>query len=189
MSMSNRYDVFDGYTQRLIRRKALELSRHPRFSEGDRADIEQDLATHILRCRSLFDSERAKFETFVTRIVDAAISRMIRTRETLKRGSRITFESIDTLVPDEDRQLIPLKDTLANREGFRCDQERCDLSADLAKAMNSLPPRLQAVCEQLKAKSPQEVVSEGFLSSSELDSAIQEIRATFRRLGMDGYCR
>ena len=192
MDTQNRYEELGGYAEWLIKQKSAQLVQHEGFTEADREDIEQDLAVAILLQRSKFDPERSKFETFVARVIDSAIAKMIKARKVAKRGYRRCSRSLNEPVPNGRGGFVELgqvldQDARLGRNGSRSEQELCDLRMDVAQALDALSPRLRRVCELLKEKTPRELAKEDGIPLSTTYDAIREIRAHFERLGLAEY--
>ena len=71
----------------LIKRKAIELSRHKGFSRSDREDIEQDLRLHLHRMWTRYDPARSEPHTFATRIINNKAASMVRLTCNQKAGA------------------------------------------------------------------------------------------------------
>jgi DNA-directed RNA polymerase specialized sigma24 family protein len=80
--------ILDPKISSLIRHKARRLARSGGFSRSDQADIEQELAIHLMSKSGSFDPNRAQAATFASRLIENRARSMHRAALMQKRDAR-----------------------------------------------------------------------------------------------------
>lgn len=193
MATENRYGELGSYAERLIKRKAAEIVKLEGFTPSGLEDIEQDLAFEILRRRPDFDPERSSYETFVTRVVNHAMTDMVDKCWAPKRNPRRCECSLNELIPDSEGGLVERAETL-DHETYRrssaphTEQELQDLHLDLEDALGSLPPKLRRICDLLaEGKSLPEIARLTSIPQRTIYRARDKIRKHFEHTGLGEY--
>lgn len=93
------------------------------FSESDIADIEQDLRFGLWERLGNFDPERAKFTTFVRRVVEKKVAKILRDRVAEKRDFRRNGRSLSE-TRDEGAQTVAQEPTTAAWPALRLPKMR-----------------------------------------------------------------
>ncbi len=183
----------DPRTFRLVRTKARQLSRRREFSVADREDIEQDLLLDLLTRLPRFDAARCQRSTFVHRVVNNRVARMVETRAAKKRGASLTFASLGDEANDDAGQPEPRWATIDQRLSRRdapsvteADSRR-DLQIDTAAAIRELPDDLRELAESLCLRTPSEAARESGVPRRTVRDRMTRIRARFERLGLRIY--
>jgi len=181
------------YVTSLIRSKASRLSRSPGFHRSEQADLEQELAAHVLKQAGHYDASRGSLNTFIDRVVTSAAAMIARDRRRLKRGAGRRAISLDqTHVQKDQRQMtlaqVVREDDLRRRCGGSVHdaQHDADLSADLARAMAALSQQEREVAARL-TRAPEAVVARELgISRRRMRSIVVAIGERFREAGLSG---
>jgi len=179
----NRYDGFDDFTAKLIKRKARQLVGKAGITDADREDLEQELALHVLISTPRFDSSRAQFRTFIARVIDRKVASIIRGRKAAKRGYGVACQSLNEAIQDEDGYEVERLDLLE----ATADESADDLDVDLRNAIATLPPNLQKLYQRLKHGSPSEIARETGTARSTVYDQMKSIMRTFAKAGLKDY--
>jgi RNA polymerase sigma-70 factor (ECF subfamily) len=194
MGSQNRYEGLDEYSVRLIRRKAQQLVGRAGFVEADRHDLEQEFAVDLLRRMPRFDPNRAKRETFISRILEHRVATLVESQKAGVRDYRCNAGSLDEAAQGDggDASDSPpvLDDPEYRRETAAASRRSEDLRAlrvDLHRALANLPVELRSLCARLGNSTVSEVAREQGVSRSSVYEAIGRIRARLERAGLAAY--
>ncbi len=183
----------DAYAVRLARKKVARLVGSYGLTGADRTDLEQELLLEILRRLPRFDPARGKCESFVGRVVEHAAISIVAQRKAACRDWRRNAGSLDDLVRDADGRRVPVWRTLdaqtvrAHRGADDDGDARADLRIDLAAAVATLPPDLQATCAHLACGSVRGGVRASGMPRRTMRARVARIRARFEALGLTDY--
>lgn len=137
-------DTFvDDYALARIDYRVRWLALHFGLSEGEQEDCRHDMAAELLSAFERFDPEKAKRETFITRVLDRYVKYVIRTWCARQRRACDNPIHFDDVYPG----FQPV--TNDPPMGELDEQGRCELRIDLADAISRMPERLQRVCRLL----------------------------------------
>ena len=160
------------YAERLIRSKAKGLIGKAGFVESDVEDIEQELRLDVWRRLSRFDPKRSKRETFITRLVEHKLASILEHRRAAVRDPYREACSLNKPVGDAEN--VEIGDSIEDNR--RTSTDTSDLVHDLACVLDHLPPKLRALAEELKTKTPSEIARERGVPRGTLYEAIRELR-------------
>ena len=185
----------DEYARKFIKFKAGQLAGRYGFTQSDTGDIEQDLTVDLLERLSKFDPTKAKFSTFVARIVEHKISRLVRDSQAQKRDYRREERSLNDLVNDGDGRTVQLAETISHVEDQSCpgrirqtDSARLDAGVDVRRVLAGLPPDLREAAERLKTHSIAEIAREqGIARSTFYEGTVARLRRIFANAGLRDY--
>jgi RNA polymerase sigma-70 factor, ECF subfamily len=200
MGKENNYEGVDEFAVRLIKRKVRRLVGQAGFREADRQDLEQELVLDVIERLSRFDPRRSKRETFITRLVEHHIASLIEARKAGVRDYRKEAGSLDELAPVGEGAGGDLPPILRGGDYVRRaisearrEEELRQLRVDLEGVVSRLPEGsrfdLLSLCRRLETKSVSGVAKELGVPRSTIYEAIQEVRAEFKRAGLDVYLR
>jgi len=187
--------VLHPYAEKLIRIKARRLIGRAGFVRSDQEDIEQELRFDLLRRCPKFDPKRAKFSTFVDRVVRHKIASIIEARQASCRDCRRCRSSLnDPLKAKEgedpaergdmlDQDATRLRTGGANRPADEC----IDLRDDIRTVLAGLPPELRGLCRRLMKGTPTEVERETGTARGTLYESIQKLRRRFEKEHLKEY--
>ena len=181
------------YVKTLIRLKAGQLRRRSEFCRTPAKDIEQELVLHVLQEAHLYDAARSAVNTFVTMVVKSAATMMCRDRNRLKRGARLSIQSLEgsTLLDEgEEKTLLDVvtDDDLRRRHaGYAAtDEAKANVSSDVAAVVSTLPSGLHAVARLLLEGATEVPVAHRLgISRRQARKTIDEIREHFRKAGLE----
>ena len=179
----------DRFERWLIHEKAKRLIGKAGLRKGDLEDLEQDLALDVLERLRSFDPSRAKRHTFVAMVVEHGVAAILERRTAAKRDPRREGCSLnDAVCDDEGRETerSEMLDEQCARPG-PCPKEMRDLKADLAAALDGLPPQLRSLALDLQTKSVADVARERGVPRTTLYSDVRRLRAALKRVGLDQY--
>ncbi len=184
-------EPFDAYAAEVIRFKVRKLVGRAGFTESDREDLEQELALDFLRRAPHFNPDRAKRSTFISCVVDHHIAAIIEARHGRTRDVRREGPSLDIEVP-EDRgnpvERVTDIDAEANRRG-RSPEELRPLQLDIQSVIETLPPQLRELAEDLKTHSISEIARRIGMSRRQVQRWVKQIRRHFGEAGLRNYLR
>ena len=189
------YGISD-YAENLIQFKARQLVNKAGFTKDDVEDLEQDMRLDLLDRLPKFDPGKAKYNTFVSRIINRKVCNLIRHRTQELRDYRCEDCSLHDVVEfgengDEEIKRI---DTISQDEhDFRwgknllSSEDRLDLRLDISLVVSKLPPELQKVAKLLQTMSVTEAAHELGISRTTFYGRIKKLRQTFDELGIQKY--
>jgi len=178
------------YVQTLLKIKASQLARRPEFRKTDPADIEHDLITHVLKQADNYDPARSKPHTFVTRVVETAVAMLVRDRGRIKRAAGFRAVSLDSAAVSETGHettmaaLVSDEDLRRRCGGQVDDQERTDLSIDIAQAMAGLTPQQRDIATRRVSATEVDVARQLGISRRQVHNAVLAIREHFEKAGL-----
>jgi len=168
--------VLTDYAKNLIEFKARQLSRQRGFGRTDQDDLEQRLWLAVVNQADRFDPSRASLDTFIDRVVNTAVARILRDRERRVRPQGPETVSLDFVSKDNDRSKQPLAAEITENDlQRRLGVERRDEVADreqaeaVADALGHMLPEVYDVCRRVMA---------GSISSaaSDLETSRRQVR-------------
>jgi DNA-directed RNA polymerase specialized sigma24 family protein len=146
MKSCNRYVGIDPYLLSQVRYRARRLSRHSLMQGMEIEDIEQELMLDILARTPSYDPDRAKWSTFVDRVLSNKCATMISTELAAKRGAGVRAISLDALRAEPDRDLHePVDEASLDRTHLEI---RIDLGRHIWRLSPSLSGLLRSLCER-----------------------------------------
>lgn len=183
-------EVLDLPTLAFIRRKAQQLIRRPGFIRADREDLQQELIVRLLKRLPAFDPSRGDRHAFVKTVIERAAATLAKSRKAAKRNP-CRETSLHVLVPDEGGGQAELGHTFVEDAHCRrlgttrlSDQERFELSHDLAAALTKLPPDLRDVARRLQNHSKADVARELSIPRTTLNDLCHRIRQFLECTGL-----
>lgn len=187
MADLNRSDVLDAHVQKLIHIKAHQLLRHQGFSRSDRDDLVQELTLRLWRQVDRFDPTRASFHTFAARVLDSCAATIVRERRRLKRAAGLRAQSLENTFVQRGSSSTPLADLVRDSDLERrtgVGARRKQITAEVSRAVEALPPDLQDLCRRLMSGTPASVARELGLSRYHLRKAVARMRRHFEEAGL-----
>jgi len=189
-----RYELSD-YARKCIHHKARQLVGKAGYTRNDVEDIEHDLALDLLQRLPKFDPAKATQDTFVARLVDRKISKLLRHRQMEMRDYRREECSLNDEIDigeDEPVQRIATisqdEHDLRTGKYARPAEERADLQLDIAAALADLPAELRHVAEMLATMPVAQVARKlGVPRSTFHDTHLTKLREAFEARGLGDY--
>jgi len=183
------FEDVDEYARRLISSKAKQLVGKAGFTESDREDIEQELMLDLLERLPSYDPTRGSKHTFIARVVDHRIARLVERRTAAKRDRGRPVLSLSELMGLEDARLERRSATIeeGGKAIYRRRGEARDLALDLAELLDDLPHELRGLCERLRTQSVSDISRETGVPRSTIYGWIRKLRGAFSERGLDQY--
>jgi RNA polymerase sigma-70 factor (ECF subfamily) len=185
---------FDGFTARLIRRKARQLVGKAGFTSSDRPDIEQELVLKLLKQRSAFDPAKAPWQVFAVTVVERCAASLVRDRRAQKRDHRRVRSLHGTVCsradgPTELAQALGAREYDQRRQcQTRSDPELAELRADLHEVLNQVAPELRELARALEhTQSTAEAARVLGMPRNTICGKIRRLRQRFERAGLRAY--
>lgn len=177
----------------IAKRKARELVGVAGFTKQDVPDLEQELLAMEWQSLQSFDPSLGHQKALVTAVVERGAVTLLRIAKTKKRftGSQRSLESVVDACSESQAELGDgVTDEDANRRrGLmqRSSEATTDLKLDIEALLESLPPDIQLLAEQLKEKSIAEIARESSVPRTTLNDSVRRLEQRFRSAGIDGY--
>lgn len=193
MGSSNRYAGIDEHVAIPVRHKARSLVGCYGIREADQEDYEQELMLDVLQRMAKYDPSRARKTTFVTRLIWNKLASIAEARKAGKRDYRTPVYSLTGWVKDATNGFLQRIETIDQdhyllRTGRRrSQQEVLDLSIDLKRATDLLPPELRDLCRRLRYETVTEISRSKGIPRGTLYEAIGRIRVVFEERGLRDY--
>jgi len=194
MDASKKQQGIDEYAARVIRHKARQLVGTAGFTKSDREDLEQEMMLDVLQRLPKFDANKATHKTFVARIIERKISKLLRHQASEMRDYRRESYSLDERIDDGDGSTVARGETIAQEEldrrlgrRKRSDQEEWELAHDVAATLARLPEHLRRLCELLKTGSISEAAREMGVPRTTLNDHVKKLREIFEDAGLRDY--
>ncbi|MCO6436922.1 MAG: sigma-70 family RNA polymerase sigma factor [Phycisphaerae bacterium] len=169
------------YEANLIRVKAHQLVGKYGFTGSDSADLEQDLALHLIQRMTGFDPNRGSRNTYADRIVSSRIASILRQRFAQCRDFRRSV-SLDGHSTDE---CSDCEDVVDPHHETGCSQ--ADLAIDVEDAVRRLEADLQSLCVLLMQEPVSEAARRLGLTRGQVRGRLQTLRNVFASAGLDAY--
>ena len=185
------------YARTLIHHKAQQIIGKAGLRQCDLDDIKQEFTLDLLERMPKFNPNKASYNTFVARVVNRKLSRLLRDRYMKRRDYRREQCSVNEYVDDGDDGWIERAATLSQDDQDRRtdkhvlpETERTDLQLDVAQMLSDLPPKLGRAAEMLTRMSVAEVARElGVPRSTFYDTYLAPLRQAFTASGMGEYVK
>ena len=169
------------YATKLIHHKSRQLVGTAGIVPDDLPDIQQDLASDLVKRLARYDPAKAKENTFVCRVVRHKVSRILRHRRTLKRRLNRPFLSLQELVDDGDGGVVERSQTVPD-DGSHL---RPPLRIEVAEVLARLTPEQRRTCELLGEKSVTDAAQELGVHRCTLHTRILALRQAFVDAGFE----
>ena len=195
MGTRNRYHGIEEYAVKLIQHKAYQLVGNAGFTDSDREDIEQDLLMDLLSRLPDYDPELAERATFITRIVNRRVARILEKRSAWRRDYRLNEFSLNENDWEDDNSVERHENIGEDEYLLRTGKQELptnelrDLIIDVDRALEILPPEFRDLCERLKTKTVAEVSRDTGVPRSTIYEAIQKVREMFEEAGLRDYLK
>jgi len=195
MGSDSRPGELGEFAVRLIRHKARQLVGRAGYTEDDRPDIEQDLTLDLLHRLSKFDPARASFHTFVARIVEHGVARLIERQEAGLRDYRQCAGSLNDPLEDDEGEGAERGD-LVDQDSYRASigqptlplADRVALRLDLQRVLATLTPELRDLWARLEeGQSITEISRETGIPRGTLYDRMRQLRLFAERAGLRAY--
>jgi RNA polymerase sigma-70 factor (ECF subfamily) len=177
----------------IVRRKARELVGVAGFTKQDVPDLVQELLAMVWQSLQSFDPSLGHQKALVTAVVERGAVTLLRIAKTKKRfrGSQRSLEAVVGVCSEAQAELEgEVTDEDANRRRdlmHRSAEATADLKLDIEALLESLPPDMQLLAEQLKEKSIAEIARESSVPRTTLNDSVRRLEQRFRSAGIDGY--
>jgi RNA polymerase sigma-70 factor (ECF subfamily) len=194
MQSNQKQQEVNEYAARVIRHKAKHLVGTAGFTESDRDDLEQEMMLDVITRLPKFDANKGTPKTFVARIIERKISKLIRHRTTDMRDYRREAFSLNESVEDGDGGSIERGD-LMSRESVdpvvatdsRTGAEEMAFLMDLETVLAGLPDHLRRLCEILKTGTISDAAREMGIPRTTLHDHVTKLRSLFEDAGLREY--
>lgn len=194
MQSNQKQHGINEYAARVIRHKAKHLVGTAGFTESDRDDLEQEMMLDVITRLPKFDANRGTPKTFVARIIERKISKLIRHRTSDMRDYRREAFSLNENIEDGDGGCIERGD-LVSRESIdpvvasnsRTGVEEMAFLQDLESVLVGLPDHLRRLCEILKTGSISDAAREMGVPRTTLHDHVTKLRSLFEDAGLREY--
>ncbi|MDN2578910.1 sigma factor [Aquibium sp. ELW1220] len=170
MKSCNRYDGINPYLLSQVRYRARRLSRHSLMQGMEIEDIEQELMLDILARTQSYDPDRAKWSTFVDRVLSNKCATMISTELAAKRGAGVRAISLDALRAEPDGDLHEPVDEAS------IDRTHLDIRIDLGRHIAGLPPCLSRLLRSLCERTMTEIARDNGVPKATLYGHLAVLR-------------
>ena len=194
MGTINENDWLSPKVQKIIKIKARQLVGRHGFTVDDIKDIEQEITIHVWQRREKYDPTKAKYNTFVSRIIDKKIVNIIEYQHAQKRDCNIPCDSLDDEICASDDNSL-LRHEVVSQDDFlrltgkavRSQEELQDLRIDfdIERFIQSLPPSLQLIARLLLDMKISEVARATGLPRSTVNDRRMKLRRILKERGLD----
>ncbi len=169
----------DDFALKQIRHYGRKLARQLSVNDDDAMDLQQDLTLRLLQSANDFDSNKAKWQTFVVQVLTLASKSLL--RKSLARREHPCWNPISqqeleaTAGPNWEEYLPPARDTL----------EMVEQQMDMETVIRTMPKKLQQICWEVLFHGNATAAAESLgLSQSAVQRAVERIREYFVRAGL-----
>lgn len=194
MGVKNRYDGIDRYAVRLIKFKAKQLVGQAGFTDSDRDDLEQEMVIDLLCRLPNFDPEKAKRNTFISRVVEHKVANLIEAQLSVHRDYRRYGCSLNEQVEFEEgesaerSELVSEDDYLQRTKRKSAPaQKTTELAIDLDVFLTKLPEELRSLCDLMAEETLTEISDRTRVPRSTLYESIKQLRRLLKKAGFDDY--
>lgn len=185
----------DEYAVKLIEHKARHLVGRAGYTEDDRPDIEGDLTLDLLRRLPKFDPSRASRNTFIARVVEHGVARLIERREAPMRDARRCTASLNDRIEDDEGKSVERgelidQDTYLETIGQSAMPvaDRVALRLDLERVLATLTPELRDLwVRRAEGQTFTEISRETGIPRGTLYDRMKELRRLAEDAGLREY--
>ena len=157
MAISFHYSDIDPYLVRAIDHKVRHLYDKYELTCDDLSDLRQELFVHALQYAHTFDPRRAKWTTFIDRLLKSGIANFFRARDAECRRNDRTEPLCEADDREESTDYVTTLDgaytgTRLSSDGQTLETsttDAIDLRLDVAAILATLSPLLQRICQLL----------------------------------------
>jgi hypothetical protein len=182
--------IVDPKISRLIRWKALELTKLPGYNVSDRSDIEQELLLHLVKKSTCFDPTRAKATTFARQVIERKAVSLIRHVRAKKRCD-FNCVSLNTTVEESEGREVELVHLLEEFAARRHTGQRrvgeaqlAQLRLDLEEANGSLSSDLRILAALLHFVTQFAAAEVLGISRREAARRVAQLRVFYEKRGL-----
>jgi len=194
MDTTKQYELSD-YATQLIHHKSRQLVGTAGFTRDDIEDIQQDLTLDLLERLPRFDPAKAKYNTFVARVIERKISKLIRHRKRQRRDYRRDACSLNAAINDDGGGTVERIKTISQDEHdlragkyARPAEERADLHMDIEAVLSDQPQELRQAGQMLMTMPIAEVAHKLSVPRSTFyETHIAKLREVFEAKGLGEY--
>ena len=191
---ANKNNELSDYAEKTIHHKAHRLAATTRDPIGDVDDIKQELRSDLIERLPKFDPNKAAQNTFVARLIDHKISKLVRHGNAGSRDYRRVECSVNDNITDAtgaktQRAHTMDMDEIDIRRGKRNrpSQDETDLKIDISLTLSKLSPDDQRIAAQLKVQSISEAAKTLRMPRTTVYEARKRIRRIFEDAGLRAY--
>ena len=148
----------------------------------------------VLQRLPKFDPDKARRNTFVTRIVEHKIANIIQARKAGIRDYRLCNHSINECMEDENGKEIECADNINQDDYFRgmgksiCSQkELIELSIDVRQVISGLVVKDRDLCRRLQDENVSEISRCTGVSRGAIYDSIKKLQVMFADAGLRNY--
>jgi len=150
----------------------------------------------LLRRLPKFNPERAQLNTFIARVVEHKVATIIEARKAGIRDYRLCNCSLNDCLEDEEGGSVERIETTDQEDYLlrtgklsRPAAELRDLSIDVRKVIEQLPPKLRELCRRLMTDTVTRISHETGIPRGTIYEFIKNLRAIFEDAGLRDYLR
>lgn len=177
----NTYQGIDPYVVSQVRYHARSLIQHEAIHGVEIEDIEQELMLDYISRKQAYAPEKAKWSTFIDRILNHKCASLIEAALTQKRGAGISDFSLDAWLENKDGEDSTLPDPTTQ------DLTSRDIHIDLERAAEQLPPHLVLLLVDLQMLSISEISCKTKTPRSTLYGTLSKLRGSLKERGFAEY--
>ena len=177
----NHYEGIHPYVVNQVRYHARSLVQHPAIYGVEVEDLEQELMLDYLSRKQAYDPEKAKWSTFVDRILNHKCASLIEAARAQKRGSGIREFSLDAWLEDQNGEDRDLPDPATE------DPTHRDLQIDLEQLMQQMPRHFVLLPVDLRTLSISEIFRKTSTPRSTLYRRLSELCGSLEERGFKEY--
>jgi RNA polymerase sigma-70 factor (ECF subfamily) len=194
MQSSQKQQEVNQYAANVIRYKARQLVGKAGFTESDRDDLEQEMMLDVIARLPKFDPNKATQKTFVARIIERKISKLIRHRTSEMRDYRREAFSFNDSIEDGDGGSVDRGDLVSQESvdpsvavNSRTGVDEMAFLHDMEAVLSGLPDHLRRLCEILKTGSVSDAAREMGVPRTTLNDHVRKLRSLFEDAGLRAY--
>ncbi|WP_156809235.1 hypothetical protein [Bartonella queenslandensis] len=177
----NKYQGIDPYVVNQVCYHARRLIQHEAIHGVEVEDFEQELMLDYISRKQAYDPEKAKWSTFIDRILNHKCASLIEVARAQKRGAGMSDFSLDSWLEDNDGEDDALPDPATQ------DLTSRDLQIDLKRAVQQLPLHLVLLLVDLRTLSISEISRKTKIPRSTLYGTLFELRGSLQERGFAEY--
>lgn len=192
----NTHNRISDYAATTIRCKARQLAGNSGFGADEAEDIEQELRTDLIERLPRYNPIKASQNTFVARLIDHKISRLIRHRTAECRDYRRVEFSVNDTITDANGNQVERACTMDQDETDirsgkrrRTLREENELRLDVSLTVGNLPDDLRKIAALLEKQPVAEAARTLGMSKGALYREIAKMRRIFEDAGLREYLK
>jgi RNA polymerase sigma factor (sigma-70 family) len=167
--------LLDDFVLNRIDFRARKLVRTLKLPDADLKDVRQDMTVEVLEAAEHFDPAKARWHTFVCRVLNLFAKRYSRDEEVRRRFEEEPPECVEEGIDDPFEEILDEIDPIAEAE----------MDMDVEHVLSQMSPRVREASQALKFLSPSKAAKALGIHRNSIYRLIASARRQFKKARFD----